>query len=176
MKGSHAKTWLEKITATLLLFVFALGISAPLLLANPKPAQAQFSVPISDTQTTIVNIWDTLKDQFVGGAISALVNGANYFLSKLAYELAVSLTADCPGQVVCWDSKGFSEGLEEAWKGAVGEVVETLSTEGGFSAIGLNLCNPDLDLSMRLQLGLLDEAEPPEEPSCNFDSFLENWS
>jgi hypothetical protein len=176
MKDCHAKTLFSRVIASFLLFVFALGLGVPLFLANPKPAHAQLSVPISDTQTTIVNIWDTLKDQFVGGAISALVNGANYFLSKLAYELAVSLTADCPGQVVCWDSKGFKEGFEESWKGAVGEVVETLSEEGGFSEIGLNLCNPDVDVSMRLQLGLLDEAEPPEEPRCNFDSFLDNWS
>ncbi len=176
MQGDRNKSWVRKVTATVMLFVLAIGISVPLVFSNPRPAQAQFSIPISDAENTLSNIWDTLKTQFVSGAIGSLVNGANYFLSKLAYTLAVSLTSDCPGQVVCWDSQAFSEGLESAWQGAVGSAVETLSEEGGFSDLGLNLCEPDIDTTLNIQLGLLDEVLPPEEPACTWNSFKDNWS
>ncbi|MFH1047860.1 MAG: hypothetical protein V1738_06165 [Patescibacteria group bacterium] len=176
MKGERPQTWAKKTSAKVLLFVLALGISMPLLFSNPRPAQAQFTDPITSVQTTLMNVWDTLKTQFVSGAIGSLVNGSNYFLSKLAYTLAVSLTSDCPGQVVCWNSKAFDEGLKQAWQGAIGELVETLSEEGGFSEIGLNLCSPDLDGSLNIQLGLLDEAMPPNDPNCTWNSFIDNWS
>jgi len=176
MKGAGDNRFRGRLGASFLLFVVAVIVSAPLLLA-PKPAQAFPTEDIvTETQTTVVNVWNTLKDNLVEGAVSALVNGANYFLSKLAYEAAVALTSDCPGQVVCWDSKGFSEGLTDAWQGAVGEMVGTLSEEGGFSELGLNLCSPPSpDVSMNIQLGILNEVEPPE-PSCDFNAIAENWT
>lgn len=177
MKGEGNKRFKGRLGASFLLFVLGLLISAPFLLIAPKPAQAFPTEDIiTETQTTVVNVWNTLKDNLVEGAVSALVNGANYFLSKLAYEAAVALTSDCPGQVVCWDSKGFKEGLEDAWQGAVGEMVGTLSEEGGFSELGLNLCEPpNPEISMTIQLGLLNEVQPPE-PSCDFNAIADNWT
>jgi len=131
------------MAATFLLFVLGIGLALPFLLARPKPAYAFPTEDIvTETQTTVVNVFSTLKDNLVEGAVSALVSGASYFLSKMAYELAVSLTSDCPGQSVCWDSSNLKDGLKDAWQGALGEAVGTLSEEGGFSEIGFNLCAP----------------------------------
>ncbi|MEA3249028.1 MAG: hypothetical protein U9Q03_01575 [Patescibacteria group bacterium] len=178
MKGERNKRPRGRVRASFLLFVFLFFVSAPLLLLAPRSVQAQDTHPeiITDTQTTVTNIWGTLTDNLVEGAVTALVSGANYFLSKLAYEAAVALTSDCPGQVVCWDSKGFSEGLEDAWQGAVGEMVGTLSEVGGFEELGLNLCEPSTpEISMTIQLGILNEVEPPE-PACDFNAIADNWT
>ncbi|HCC21949.1 TPA: hypothetical protein DEP86_00940, partial [Candidatus Uhrbacteria bacterium] len=136
MREDCTKKIFRKIAATFLLFVLGAGLSLSLLFAHPKPAYAFPTEDIvTETQTTVVNVFNTIKDNLVEGAVSALVNGANYFLSKMAYELAVSLTSDCPGQSVCWDSSNLKDGLKDAWQGAVGEAVGTLSEVGGFSEI-----------------------------------------
>src|SRR3989339_769180 len=179
MREDCTKKIFRKIAATFLLFVLGAGLSLSLLFAHPKPAYAFPTEDIvTETQTTVVNVFNTIKDNLVEGAVSALVNGANYFLSKMAYELAVSLTSDCPGQSVCWDSSNLKDGLKDAWQGAVGEAVGTLSEVGGFSEIGFNLCAPSNPLSsMRIQVGLLDGAgAAPAEPRCSFQSIRDNWS
>ena len=179
MREDRTRTAFGKMAATFLLFVLGIGLALPFLLARPKPAYAFPTEDIvTETQTTVVNVFSTLKDNLVEGAVSALVSGASYFLSKMAYELAVSLTSDCPGQSVCWDSSNLKDGLKDAWQGALGEAVGTLSEEGGFSEIGFNLCAPSNPLSsMRIQVGLLDAAgAAPAKPRCSFQSIRDNWS
>ncbi|MFH2063022.1 MAG: hypothetical protein ABIJ46_02595, partial [bacterium] len=180
MKGDRKRGTFRRLAAACLLFVFGVGLALPALFANARPALAFPTEDIvTETQTTVVNVFNTIKDNLVEGAVSALVNGANYFLSKMAYELAVSLTSDCPGQTVCWDSTNLKSGLENAWKGAVGEAVGTLSEVGGFSEIGFNLCDPSNPLTaLRIQVGVLDSAggAAATEPRCSFQSIRDNWS
>src|SRR5688572_10395732 len=128
LDGSGKKA--RRQAATFLLGVFSFAIVSTLVLA-PRPTQAQYTDPITSIQTTTTNVWTTIKDAFVEAAVTAVVNGVNYFTSQMAYTLAVALTSDCPGQVVCWNSKAFEDGFKQAWQGAIGEAVGTLSEQGG---------------------------------------------
>lgn len=170
----------RKGKASFLLFVLTIGAVSSFALATPKPAYAQYVDPITSIQTTVSNVWSTLKEGLVQGAGVAILNGANYFLQQLAYQAAVALTSDCPGQVVCWDSKSFEKGFEQAWQGAIGEAVGTLSAAGGFDKLGFNLCKPptlnnEFDFSLNIQLGLLDEVKPPA-PKCDWNALKKNYS
>ncbi|MEY4745255.1 MAG: hypothetical protein RL272_1200, partial [Candidatus Parcubacteria bacterium] len=161
-----------KATFMLGLLSFALATSA---FFDVKPARAQYTDPITSIQTTVTNVWTTIKDAFVEAAVTALVNGVNYFGSQMAYTLAVALTSDCPGQVVCWNSKAFEDGFKQAWQGAIGEAVGTLSQQGGFQKLGFDLCNPSIKFALKIQLGALDEIKPPP-PKCDFNALTQNWS
>ena len=165
----------RRTAAAFLLFVFGFAVAGAAFLSGAKPVSAQYTDPITSVQTTVTNTFNTIKDAFVEAAVTAVVNGVNYFGTQVAYSLAVALTSDCPGQVVCWDSKAFEDGLTQAWQGAIGEAVGTLSEEGGFSKLGFDLCNPGVNFSLKIQLGALDEIKPPA-PKCDFNSITSNWS
>ncbi|HTM69020.1 MAG TPA: hypothetical protein VL426_07045 [Candidatus Binatia bacterium] len=166
----------RKAMATFLLFLFGFFLaSSTLLFGSPRQANAQYTDPITSVQTTTTNVWTTIKDAFVEAAVTAVVNGVNYFTSQLAYTAAVALTSDCPGQVVCWNSKAFEDGFKQAWQGAIGEAIGTLSTQGGFTKLGFDLCNPGIKFSLKIQLGALDEIKPPP-PKCDFNAVASNWS
>lgn len=160
--------------AAFLLFLFGFALSATTFFAAPAPANAQFVDPVTSVQTTTTNVWSTLKDAFVEGAVSALYNGVNYFTSQIAYTLAVSLTTDCGGNIVCWNSKEWDKGFEDAWKGAIASGISTLSDQGGFTALGFDLCAPNLNATLNLQLGLMQEVKPTP-PRCNFDDIAKNY-
>ncbi|HTK04012.1 MAG TPA: hypothetical protein VL500_00340 [Candidatus Eisenbacteria bacterium] len=165
----------RRTIATFLLFLFAFVLASSTLLGGPRKANAQYTDPITSVQTTTTNVWTTIKDAFVEAAVTAVVNGVNYFTSQLAYTAAVALTSDCPGQVVCWNSKAFEDGFKQAWQGAIGEAIGTLSTQGGFTKLGFDLCNPSIKFSLKIQLGALDEIKPPP-PKCDFNAIASNWS
>ncbi len=169
---------LRTTAAKVSLSLLAVAIVAPsLLFSAATPAHAQISVvggPVVVTDT-FANVHKTLADSLVEAAALSVVNSVNYFATQLAYQAAVALTSDCNGQVVCWDSKSFKDGFRQAWQGAIGEAVGTLSTEGGFTALGFNLCHPGVLLALKIQLGLLDELKPPP-PKCDFNQLAASWS
>src|SRR5690606_27357361 len=68
----------------------------------------------------------------------------------------------------------FDQGFREAWQGALGESIGSLSEQTGLTALGFNLCDPGIDFTLRIQLGLLDELKPPP-PRCDFNNIVNNW-
>ena len=153
-----------------MMFVVSVVLSS--LLGSAKPALAQF--PVTDAsvvgQMTKNSIAHQIEYALVESAVVAVVNSANYFTEQLAYQAAKALTSDCPGQVVCWDSKGFSDGFRQAWQGAIGEGIGSLSQ----GLLGNNLlCSPP-GLNLILQLGLMKETVPGR-PKCDFNQLVANW-
>lgn len=155
-------------------FVVVAVMFSNLFVSTPAYAQLIVGEPVVAANTTKDQVYEkTMKDVFLEGAVIALVSGVNYFASQLAYSLAVSLTSECPGQKVCWDSKGIKEGWTQAWQGAIGESIGSLSAELGLDKYGLNLCNPDPRIMMQLQIGLLDNAAPTTK--CNLNDIVNNY-
>lgn len=165
----------RKVGATLLLFVFVFWISFAALFGAARPARAQYVDPVTSIQTTLSNIWSKLSDAMVEGVSVALANAANYFLSQLAYQIAVGIVSGCPGQKPCTVTSFLGDAVANAGKGALGEAIGSLSQAGGFEELGINLCAPpSANFGLSIQLGLLDEAKPPA-PKCDFNQVMANW-
>ena len=167
---SHTTKRTLKLSALLAMFVA--GVVTTTMLAVPKPALAV--LPVADAPLTSLiagnAVSDKITDLLVESAVVAVVNGANYFTQQLAYQAAKALTSDCPGQVACWDSKGFKDGFKQAWQGAIGESIGSLS-QGLF---GNNfLCDPGLP-ALAIQLSFMQEIAPTP-PKCDFDQLTKNW-
>ncbi len=167
---SHTTKRTLKLSALLAMFVA--GVVTITTLTVPKPALAV--LPVADAPLTSLVAGNAASDKIehllVESAVIAVVNGTNYFTQQLAYQAAKALTSDCPGQVACWDSKGFKDGFRQAWQGAIGESVGSLS-QGLF---GNNfLCDPGLS-GLALQLSFMKEIVP-SPPKCNFDQLIKNW-
>jgi hypothetical protein len=143
-----------------------------------RPAHAQWIVNdiVATAKTVYREIKDTLKDAFVTGVATAFVSSVDYFASEMAYQMAMMLVAECPGGKPCWETMSLGDALKSAGEGAVGTMVETLSKEGGFEKLGLNLCAPPSpNLMLSIQLGLLRDKRPPK-PNCDFNTLVGNWS
>ena len=110
------------ITVILLAMVFNFVFAA-------MPAKAQFTVtdPVTGAQTTIKNVKDFLKIIIVGGGSVALINAANFFMQKLAYDTATYLASGGKGQKPLLFTKKWGQYLEDTAKGAAGEFVGSLS-------------------------------------------------
>jgi hypothetical protein len=160
-----------------LVSVFVLSIVFGTLLIGARPAKAQ-GYPVVDWPAYfdrhVQVVENTLSNTLVEAAVVSVVNGINYFTQQLAYQAAVALTSACPGQVICWNSQSFDTGFTQAWQGAIGEAIGTLSSQSGLTALGFNLCAPNINLMLKIQLGLMPTGVPA--PACSFGSIVSNWS
>ncbi len=171
------KSGKKRFGASVLLFLFAVGFGATTLFSAPKPVNAQVSVLNPD-----IMAWyqGSLAKESVGSAILeaavvALVNSTNYFAQQIAYQMALSILGDCPGQKSCWDSKAIGQMFREAALGAVGEAIGTLNEELQLQKLGFDLCRPNLNMALKIQLGLLDEFKPPP-PKCSWETISNSYS
>lgn len=148
-----------------------------LLLIPLYHAQAQLVVtdPITGQATTIKNIKDFITKLLVGVAGVAVINAADYFAQKLAYDAAVALATGGKGEMPLFSTKGWGDYFKDASLNMVGEFVGTLSE--GFE--DLDLCNPGpAGLRVRIQTGLVDPYIPVgegPEPKCTWNEISENW-
>lgn len=158
----------------LVCFVFVCN----LLLVPIHYARAQLVVtdPVTGQAVTIKNVKDFIKTLLVGVAGVAVINAANYFAQKLAYDAAVALVSGGKGQMPLFSTKGWGDYFKDASLGAVGEFVGTLSE--GFE--GLDLCNPGPPgLVAKLQTSLVKPYIPVgegPEPKCEWSNISENWT
>ncbi len=161
------------LAAILASFVFAFVFG--LALFSPKPAQAQLvtSNPdvmgwltgqtVKDTQKSFL---EKVKTEGLLMVASMLMNGLNYFLNKIAYDMAVYLAAGDFGQGPFASSENFGNYLAQTAGDALGEALYTLSED-----LGLDLCNlPDLRLDLMLKLGFHFNYGPPT-PRCTWQQL-----
>lgn len=167
----------RRIGASILLFLFAVGFGASTLFSSPKPVNAQVSVLNPDImawyQGSLVK--DSIGSTLLEAAVVALVNSTNYFSQQIAYQMALSILGDCPGQKSCWDSKAIGQMFREAALGAVGEAIGSLNEELQLQKLGFDLCRPNLNMALKIQLGLLDEYKPPP-PKCSWETISNSYS
>lgn len=158
----------EGIALALFAFVFAAaGFAAP------RAVNAQMAVADAPVLGALVgsDVKRDVLDVIVESATVAVTNAVNYFTSQLAYQLAVSITSDCPGQKNCWTTKAWNQNLKEAAQGAAGEAIGSLSQE----LLGSDfLCSPNVDFVLKIQLGLMRDNKP--KPRCDFKAISESWS
>ncbi|MFA6604002.1 MAG: hypothetical protein WCT10_04165 [Patescibacteria group bacterium] len=163
----------SRAASAILMFGFAFAAALPFMLAFPRPVRAQAADVIGGPTTVSASVFDQITTGLTEGVMVAAVSATNQFAQQVASMLAQNLL-NCAGQKPCFDSKEFSKGLKDAVAGAAGEAIGAFSEASGLTAMGLNLCAPNINLTLNLQLGLLDEIQPPR-PKCDLSKIAESW-
>jgi hypothetical protein len=95
--------------------------------------------------------------------LSSAVQGARYFMTKIAYDTAQYVANGGKGQSALVFQKGWGQYLQDVGGDAVGAAVSELG-----SSWGLDFCKfPDLDLQLYLQLGIRQMNAPTTDCSWN---------
>jgi hypothetical protein len=168
--------------------VLTVVVSANLVFALPKPAQAQFVVSVPNLEGMSIREWivDELTNLLKTVLFQGLMNALNYFMQKLAYDAAVWLASGGKGQGTLFETKNWGDYMEDVALDTAGEFIGTLSEEEGWP---IDLCQPTAtdvtgllgdvaeeltpQITANLQLGLADTYEP--RPSCEWNQIASNW-
>ncbi|MCB9802894.1 hypothetical protein H6761_02650 [Candidatus Nomurabacteria bacterium] len=163
----------KKFLVAMLLAIFLVG---PVIVFNPKPALALSPdvVAVNSAKwiwekisAVVVKVKDTVLNQVIE-------NTARMYLNNLAYNIASSIAEGAEGGKPLFRTDSIKDSLRKSQEAAIGEFIGTL-TEGSFSDLGFNLCDPSIEVKLTLTLGLIDTEAPPE-PKCNWREVQKNWS
>ncbi|MDD5750002.1 MAG: hypothetical protein PHO91_04510, partial [Patescibacteria group bacterium] len=158
-----------------LLLIFSFG-----LIIAPQPAKAQLGGPvtvISDIPATLQRVWNQIEKAYdvVQGIVGAeLANRTvEMYLNTIAHDIATQLASGGPGGKPMFRVTSMKNTLQKAGQSAAGEFLAELTTKG-FDDLGINLCNPRLEMRLTLTLAVLDSEAPPK-PRCEWRSVVNNW-
>jgi hypothetical protein len=164
----------------IIVIVLSLLVVGPLL-TKPKPVHA-FSPGVVAVNGSKWG-WERLKD-FVGQSwdkmiTKVVVNTARMFMNQMAYNLAVNIAEGGSGKSSLYETDPFTDAINKASDAAAGDFLGELTQATGknglsLASLGLDLCNPSLEIQLSLTLDVLDSVEP-QPPKCNFSNVKENW-
>ncbi|MFA6307237.1 MAG: hypothetical protein WC664_00150 [Patescibacteria group bacterium] len=165
----------KKVIFTLCLAVFVFGA-----IFVPRPANA-FSDIIGGPTTVVKFIWERIKDVYevTKESISDQLSkkAIDQYLDNLAYDVASELAAGATGGKPMFRTVSLKKTLENAGDKALGEFVGDLTSKG-FDQLGIDLCDPSVELKLSLTLNLLDEDAPPKKTAaskCTWSTLRKNW-
>jgi len=167
MVGSENKSkskWKKGVISSLILFIIVFQI----LMFVPRPAQALFGVGDITFATTIGDIpriiWDVLAKITKQVVAVSFKNALRTFTQQIAYDTAVKIASGGEGQGPLFTTKEFTKHITQAGNAAIGDALDTMSTQ----AWGFSLCDADpairLDISAGLALDL--GISEPREARC----------
>ncbi len=175
---NHSQKTKRRLTAIVLaLFLFS-NIFTGVFLYEPKPARAQWSI-IASIPDALKKVWSTIEDVAVMGFLTTANNLITMTLQQLAYDLAEVAATGSPGQGSVFSQDGWSNFGDKVAGEAFGSINETLNaaTGGKLSELGLDLCNPNPQLLLNIQIGLAVEGKfTRPEPQCDWNDIKSNWS
>lgn len=135
----------------------------------PLPALAQgtpeenviFIPPIPGTPVVITgDIYSETKKQISGffstitvGAITALMNAAQVFTQRIAYDAAQRILTGDSGQAPLFWEQGFGDYLGAVAQDAGNQFISSINSEV-FNSYGFDLCTPIDPLKLQLSLGI----------------------
>ncbi len=140
---------------------------------------------VQTTKAVKDSAWTVFKTALTNTAAIAILNGANYFAQKVAYDAAVYIASGGNGQKPFFTTEGLGNYLQNTAEDAAGEVVGTLASDPNlFAKYGINLCAPkDPTLALNFKLGFLNglpgilgkSGPQAPKPKCTWDSISSNW-
>lgn len=152
-----------------------LFVQASVFLFYPEPVHAQVTT-VGDVPREKDNIIEEIFKGLEAAALGALVQGASYFMRKVAYDTAVYIGSGGKGQGALAISSSFGDYIEGV---ALDSVAETIDQFGKGAGIG-GLCEPpslQLKASITISIDQLYATGPGEgpQPSCNWQQLTQNW-
>src|SRR3989344_32452 len=121
--------------------------------------------------------WERIKDVFNSARESVSSDlwsrALDMYMQNLAYSVANELATGAAGGKPLFRTKSIKDYSQQALEAAGGEFISEL-TKVGFDDLGLNLCDPAVQIKQTLVLSLIDEQAPPK-PSCNWTNIKKNW-
>lgn len=161
----------KRFFTTLILFVFTIQI----FLLIPKPAQALFGV--GDISFTTITgdipgtIWRGIDKLLEEVTAKMFKDALRTFVQQMAYKVATKIASGAAGQKPLFTTKDFTTALKESGDAAVGDFLDTLSTE----AWGFSLCDIDpairidIETNVAIDLGLAE----PRKAKCTGSDILD---
>ena len=167
------------IKKTLLGVLITVVILLPVIF-TPQLAQAQVVGPILvglDLSTEKQSIWQKIekvydKIQSIVGAQLAN-NTMKMFMNTLSYDIANELATGAIGGKPLFRTDTIKKSLQKAQDAAVGNFLGELTSKS-FAELGINLCDPSLDVKLTATLSLIDAEDPPE-PKCDWRDVQRKW-
>jgi len=158
------------------IFVFVNVFGLGLLIPSPAHAQMDSAITAAFTGKWA---WEKVETTLLSAGLGALVNGASYFMRKLAYDGAKFVASGGKGQGALAFKEGFGSYLSNTALDSAAGAIEQLGEPFGF-----NLCKPpDLRVQVSLQLGFSSiykdqygsNGEGGPQPRCNWNDLRNNW-
>lgn len=95
------------------------------------------------------------------------------FIGNLSYEMANYIAEGAIGGKPLFRTDPLGKAIQKSGDAAVGQFITDLSNTG-FKDLGLNLCDPSLNVKLTLSLNLID-AKAPQQPKCEWRDIQKNW-
>ncbi|MFA6307146.1 MAG: hypothetical protein WCV70_04075 [Patescibacteria group bacterium] len=105
------------------------------------------------------------------GAAIAFKAAVKNFLNNLAYDTATYLATGDWGQQPMFETRNFGTVVKDAADNAAGTFLEQWGKSG---AIKFNVCQPNLNVQVKIGLGL-QKTQRPTKPACTFTEMTKNW-
>lgn len=145
----------------------------------PRPADALGPTIVLKDITGVLNgIWQRVEKAYdvVQGIVGAdLANRTvSMYVDSFAYDVATELATGAAGGKPVFRTTSIKKYLQNAQDKAFGEFLGELTTKG-FSDLGINLCDPSVNVKLTLTLALVDQEQPPK-PKCDWRNVQRNWA
>lgn len=115
--------------------------------------------------------WDEKWKILDETAAIAYRTGVRTLLSTIANDVGEWLGSGAKGQFPLFEEDQFDDYLLDVADSASGAVIDTLLADGFLG--GFNVCEPDFDVALRINLGIAGYAPPAV--NCKFSTLRQNW-
>lgn len=147
---------------------------------KPSPVFAIGWVEVGDTQLKLSieaaknaeDLKKTLWEKAAEAGKKGLKTAVRNALQTIAYDTATWLGSGGSGQKPLFITEGWDKYLNNIADNAAGTFLEELG-KNGFAKF--NLCEPNLDIKIKIGLGLTQYARP-SAPACSFTKMTQNWT
>ena len=147
------------------LFLFLIIISS----FSFKVKSAQALIPVTDIFQKVWEGFQWTSDK-IGSSI--LQDSITATLNKLAYDAANQVATGNKGQGSLFIKENWNQYLKNMGDNAAGKFIEQLGQKNSF--LKFDLCEPSLDVKMRIGLGMV-EMNKPQAPDCTWSEMKNNW-
>lgn len=160
-------------------------MSVGFLFSAPAPAKALLDpvpMPTTDIQQAIWNkvkdVYARVKVSLVQAGVTALLNAAQSFTQKLAYDTAVYVASGGSGQKPLFDGKSFGDYMKDtALSGAMTFITNV--SDKTLGQYGFNVCAPSISLIGKIKVGALGDIPGGNgalaKPRCDWGTFTKSW-
>lgn len=192
MERSSFSKGLAFAFGTLLLAVTLLAPIGSALALDPPSIKDKAPGATSPVVTTIGEnlpdridaAYQNIRWEMIGSGTMAFMNAMQTFFGQIAYDAADYLATGGKGRSALFYEKGFEGYLKDVGSSAAGEFIGSLSQSSFFRTAGFDLCRPNVQNLLRIQLSLgqflgarggVNGAFQRPTARCDFNDIVNNY-